>query len=66
MTSLGDDRSTSLKLWLVTTIKASQREQRIVLPPDLFSKINPDSNLSSLLQVGQRRGSFSMVMISRM
>jgi len=60
------DKSTSFKLWLVTTIKASQRVQRIVFPLVLFSTIIPDSNLSSLLHVGQSLGSFRIVMISRM
>lgn len=60
------DKSTCLRFWLVITINASQREQRMVLPPDLFSMISPFSSLSSLLHVGQSLGSLRIVIISRM
>lgn len=66
VSSLLDDNSTCLRLWFVTMINASQREQRIVLPSDLSSLITSFSSLSSLSHVGQSLGSFDMVMISLM
>ena len=59
-----EDNSTCLRFKFVTTISASQRVQRIVLPSDLSSLIMSRSNLSSFSHVGHSLGSFRIVIIS--
>ena len=65
LSCVGLDNSTRLRLRCVTTVNASQRVQRKVLPREIFSSTIFSSSLSAFSQVGHSLGSLRIVIISR-
>jgi len=65
LSCVGLDKSTRLRLRCVTTVNASQRVHRKVLPREIFSSTIFSSSLSAFSQVGHSLGSLRIVIISR-
>ena len=65
LSCVGLDNSTRLRLRCVTTVNASQRVHRKVLPREIFSSTIFSSSLSAFSQVGHSLGSLRIVIISR-